>query len=59
MLTEITNMEYMVVKCHSIIRKLFPNQEEFEPKVSFSAHFFQIIIIEHSCGWKFWGNIIH
>lgn len=45
MLTEITNMEYMVVKCHSIIRKLFPNQEEFEPKVNcFSVYFSSTVI---------------
>lgn len=29
MLTEITNMEYMVVKCHSIIRKLYPDISEY------------------------------
>lgn len=35
MLSEITNMEYMVVKCQSIIRKLYPNAEKFETDVSF------------------------
>lgn len=34
MLVEITNMEYMVVKCQSIIRKLYPNAEKFETDVS-------------------------
>lgn len=34
MLTEITNMEYMVVKCQSVIRKLYPNIEDFEINVS-------------------------
>lgn len=34
MLTEITNMEYMVVKCNSLIRKLFPNVEHFGESVS-------------------------
>ncbi|XP_031617314.1 rab3 GTPase-activating protein catalytic subunit [Contarinia nasturtii] len=30
MLMEITNTEYMVVKCYSVIRKLYPNVENFE-----------------------------
>lgn len=34
MLTEITNMEYMVVKCFSVIRKLYPNTKNLDTDVS-------------------------
>lgn len=34
MLNETTNMEYMVVKCQSIIRKLYPKADSFEADVS-------------------------
>lgn len=35
MLIEITNMEYMVVKCHSIMKKLYPDVVDFQATVSF------------------------
>lgn len=37
MLMEITKMEYMVVKCYSVIRKLYPNVENLESNVSVSV----------------------
>lgn len=38
MLTEITNMEYMVVKCRSVIKKLYPDTDNFENDVRFWIH---------------------
>lgn len=37
MLSEITSMEYMVVKCQSIIRKLYPKADSFEADVSITS----------------------
>lgn len=31
-------MEYMVVKCYSVIRKLYPNAENFDNDVSFDMN---------------------
>lgn len=42
MLTELTNVEYMVVKCHSLIRKLYPFTDAFEATVSNREDFFRI-----------------
>lgn len=38
MLTEITTMEYMVVKCCSILKKLYPDTNNYENDVSFLIH---------------------
>lgn len=50
MLSEITNMEYMVVKCQSLIRKLFPNVDTLEPNASFI--FISFININYIDLWK-------
>lgn len=58
MLSEITNMEYMVVKCQSIIRKLYPKAEKFETDVSATLNTFlnskQALITKKTAIIKSW-----